>query len=93
MPDRVDGPMDGVKPAGGDSPVDGARGQPEVDQLPVGDDPVLVGREAGDRPVPAVNPLFSTVWVVRSGFTRHGGEVAAIAVTRGTTNVTIGITR
>ena len=76
MPDGEDTAMEAMQPSGLDSPLDRPASQAEIDELPVTYHSVLGRCELRDQAIPAVSPLFPTIWVVRGGFTGHAPRIA-----------------
>ena len=64
--DRVDPAVDAVQAAGLRSVADVVVGQPERDQLPGCDHPVLLVRQLGDQPVD--HGIRTTFWAIVAGF-------------------------
>jgi hypothetical protein len=72
--DGVDAAVERVEPAHGEAVLDCTPPEPELRQLPAGDDTVLPGGEGGDRRVGAARPTFTPYFVVKVERARHGSD-------------------
>ncbi len=79
MTHRIDPAMKEVEPAGGEAVTDLAARQPRVDQLGVGDEPVLALGQPGQHPIN--NPY---------GSARSASSASSAAAPRGTTTTGTG---
>ncbi len=71
MSDRIHAAMDGVEPAALEPVPDRPAAEPEVQQLPVGDHPVLALREGAEGPVVVDTCSLSPYYGLELQLIRH----------------------